>query len=151
MSSTERKVAMITGASSGIGKASAIALSNAGWAVILFARRVEELKQVQDACGGIDNAVMFVGDVTNEDDVEMAFKLGVQTFGGQLILNCIWCYCSPTYLHCPFTLQSPSTRMCAGRLDLLFNVSSSTEPVTIVNYSDITLLCRTLEHPVRLH
>jgi NAD(P)-dependent dehydrogenase (short-subunit alcohol dehydrogenase family) len=46
------KVAMVTGAGSGIGKACAVALGNAGYAVVLAGRRLEALKDVAKAMRG---------------------------------------------------------------------------------------------------
>ena len=40
---TESHVALVTGASSGIGEAAAVALAEAGWAVVGAARRLERL------------------------------------------------------------------------------------------------------------
>lgn len=48
----ERRVAVITGASAGIGAATAVALSQAGFQTVIGARRVEKLKQVSDITGG---------------------------------------------------------------------------------------------------
>jgi len=65
------KIAIITGASSGIGQAVAKRLASEGAFVVLFARREELLKKCQieiEAEGG--NAICFVGDVTREDDVK---------------------------------------------------------------------------------
>jgi len=46
----QQKVVWITGASSGIGEALAIALSNAGARLILSSRRAEELERVKQSC-----------------------------------------------------------------------------------------------------
>ena len=45
-------VAVVTGASSGIGAASARALADAGFEVVLGARRLDRLQEVADECGG---------------------------------------------------------------------------------------------------
>lgn len=45
-------IAVVTGASSGIGAATAIALSAAGFEVVLGARRVDRLREVADRCPG---------------------------------------------------------------------------------------------------
>ena len=64
------RTAVITGASRGLGKSMAEALSEAGAQVALVARDVERLESVRDAIaerGG--TAAVFVGDVTREEDV----------------------------------------------------------------------------------
>ncbi|MFI8961060.1 SDR family NAD(P)-dependent oxidoreductase [Streptomyces sp. NPDC053493] len=76
------KVAMITGASSGIGAAAARLFAAEGAAVVLMARRKERLDALVEeirAAGG--RAVAASGDVTSSDDVERAVAVGVETFG----------------------------------------------------------------------
>lgn len=60
-----RRVAVVTGASSGIGEATALALSRAGFDVVLGARRRERLDDVARRCGG--TAVTL--DVTDDASV----------------------------------------------------------------------------------
>lgn len=47
-----KRVAVITGASSGIGEATARALARSGWHCVLLARREGELERIADALGG---------------------------------------------------------------------------------------------------
>ena len=47
----ERKVAVVTGASSGIGSQTALALARRGYRVVLGARREDKLAAVAAACG----------------------------------------------------------------------------------------------------
>ncbi|MFM8684970.1 MAG: SDR family NAD(P)-dependent oxidoreductase, partial [Bacteroidota bacterium] len=48
MSSTDQpKIALITGASSGIGMASARWFAEHGWSLVLWSRRIERLKELQ--------------------------------------------------------------------------------------------------------
>ena len=48
---TRSKIAIVTGAGSGIGKASALALLRDGWSVALAGRRAELLDQVASEAG----------------------------------------------------------------------------------------------------
>lgn len=77
----ELKVAIVTGASSGIGKATAIALARAGWSLTLFARRADELRQTQAQCPHPDKVLVITGDVTNEESVRELFQATLQRFG----------------------------------------------------------------------
>ncbi|GAB3221084.1 SDR family oxidoreductase [Glycomyces halotolerans] len=69
---TDRPVAVITGASSGIGAASAKALAEAGFAVVLGARRTDRLAEVAAECGGRALAL----DVTDDASVA-SFAAGI--------------------------------------------------------------------------
>ncbi len=76
------KVVLITGASSGIGRALAIQLSRKGAAVGLLARRAEVLKQVAEdieSCGG--RALVLPADVTDAAAVRNAARELRQHFG----------------------------------------------------------------------
>ena len=64
---TERGVAVVTGASSGIGAATAVRLAAAGFEVVLGARRVERLEQVARQCG--HSARPLALDVADDDSV----------------------------------------------------------------------------------
>jgi NAD(P)-dependent dehydrogenase (short-subunit alcohol dehydrogenase family) len=77
------KVALITGASSGIGEAAAVALADAGAAVVLGARRTDKLQAIAQRIN--DNggrAVFLKTDVTKQEDVQALADLAVSKFGG---------------------------------------------------------------------
>ncbi|MEO3753170.1 glucose 1-dehydrogenase [Streptomyces sp. B6B3] len=77
------QVAMITGASSGIGAAAARLFAREGAAVVLMARRADQLASVTaeiTAEGG--RALAVPGDVTVSDDVRSVVEAAVSRFGG---------------------------------------------------------------------
>lgn len=102
------KVAIITGASSGIGRAASIALCEAGWKVVLSARREAELNETKRLCEeaarqagllvnagitrDIENTVaakigdvvslVVPGDVSKEEDVKRLFAEAASIYGG---------------------------------------------------------------------
>ncbi|EAZ89884.1 SDR family oxidoreductase [Crocosphaera chwakensis] len=77
------KVVIITGASSGIGEATAKLLASKGAKVVLGARREQKLKQlVDDIQNAGGQAVYQVMDVVNSSDNEAIAKLAKETFGG---------------------------------------------------------------------
>jgi NAD(P)-dependent dehydrogenase (short-subunit alcohol dehydrogenase family) len=78
----EGKVAIVTGATSGIGKAVAIGLAQAGAFVVVVGRRVDEGRAVVDeitASGG--RASYFKADISKEEDVEKMVQFTVDTYG----------------------------------------------------------------------
>ncbi len=76
------KVALVTGASSGMGRATAIALANQGAKVVAAARRFERLQAVvaEIKSRGKD-ATPVAMDVTKRADVDSAVALTVKTYG----------------------------------------------------------------------
>jgi len=76
------KVAIVTGAGSGIGKASAIALLKAGFCVAFAARRAEQLDEAIAESGiGADRALAVPTDVTVPESVKALFDATVAKFG----------------------------------------------------------------------
>lgn len=75
-------VAVITGASSGIGRATAHAFAERGAAVVLAARRADKLAEVEAECADFGGRALAVRtDVTQEADVEALARLAVETYG----------------------------------------------------------------------
>jgi NADP-dependent 3-hydroxy acid dehydrogenase YdfG len=76
------KVAVITGASSGIGKAIAIHFANQGVMVSLGARRVDKLEELASLIKSSSGQVtLFATDVTQKETVEGLIRHTLDTFG----------------------------------------------------------------------
>ncbi len=75
------KDAVVTGASSGIGKASALALLNAGYSVALAGRRKDALEAAVRESEARDRALAVVTDVGNPADVKALFAKVKDQFG----------------------------------------------------------------------
>jgi 3-oxoacyl-[acyl-carrier protein] reductase len=76
------KVAIITGASSGIGKAISMRFAEAGVKLALVARTTEKLEKVKQALLNLGaDAISVPTDVTNNEDVEEMVKRVVEKFG----------------------------------------------------------------------
>jgi NAD(P)-dependent dehydrogenase (short-subunit alcohol dehydrogenase family) len=74
------KVAIITGAGSGVGRASALALHKAGYAVVLAGRRADALAETARLAGDA-RALPVPTDATNSQSVTALFDQAVQKFG----------------------------------------------------------------------
>src|SRR5438552_7009445 len=73
------KVALITGAGTGIGKAAALALSQEGYAVVLSGRRKDKLEEV--AAQAKSRTLIVPGDVGDVAAVRALFAKAKETFG----------------------------------------------------------------------
>lgn len=98
----------------GIGRATAVALSKAGWSLALFARRLDKLNDTRDMCADHSKTLVIEGSVSDEGDVLRLFETTVNHFGmytSSYIVN-LW------------------LKISTGRLDLLFNVRFA--PIRII-------------------
>lgn len=79
---SSNRIAMVTGAGTGIGKATALALLKNGFSVVLAGRRTEPLQQVVQEAGVSDERTLVVPtDVTNPDAVAALFAASQDKFG----------------------------------------------------------------------
>lgn len=85
MASLAGKVAIITGASSGIGAATAVMFSKLGAQLVLTGRNQANLESVASQCEGTQ-PVTVVADLDKEEDVENILKVTMETKGSLDIL-----------------------------------------------------------------
>lgn len=76
------QVVVLTGASRGIGEATALALAEAGADLVLGARNNEQLNQVAAACRDCQvNVVAVPCDITRQEDVDRLVQTALDTYG----------------------------------------------------------------------
>ncbi|MFE9899746.1 bifunctional aldolase/short-chain dehydrogenase [Streptomyces achromogenes] len=82
------RVALVTGAGSGIGRAIAHRLVTEGACVVVADLNAEGAARVAEELGGPDKAVAVTVDVTSEEQITAAFRSAVLAFGGvDLVVN----------------------------------------------------------------
>ena len=80
--STASKVAVITGAGTGIGRATALAFVNDGWQVAITGRRKEPLEETLTAAGaGRERMIAVSADVSDPQSVAALFQQVKEKFG----------------------------------------------------------------------
>jgi NAD(P)-dependent dehydrogenase (short-subunit alcohol dehydrogenase family) len=75
------KIAIVTGAGTGVGKSAALALNQAGWTVVLAGRREQPLKDVQTASAHPKHCAVVPTDVADPASVEKLFDTVVKLHG----------------------------------------------------------------------
>jgi len=79
---TKQKIALVTGAGSGIGRAAAIGLLADGWTVVLAGRRPEPLQKLADEAASRGQTALAVStDVTDPASVQALFDTIEQRYG----------------------------------------------------------------------
>jgi NAD(P)-dependent dehydrogenase (short-subunit alcohol dehydrogenase family) len=76
----QQKVALVTGAGSGVGRAAALALMKAGYAVVLAGRRKEALEETAKLGGGAKSLAVST-DIRDVESIRALFAKTKETFG----------------------------------------------------------------------
>jgi NAD(P)-dependent dehydrogenase (short-subunit alcohol dehydrogenase family) len=143
MAELQNKIALVTGASSGIGHATAIKFASEGARVAIVARRADKLDEVakEIRARGSDGK-SIVADVTQETDIERVVRETVAAFGGiDIVVNAAgiiangnientklpdWDYMFNVNVRGPFYLTQRAMPYLIERKGNVVNVSSVT-------------------------
>lgn len=85
------RVAVVSGASSGLGQQMALALARQGAALVILARRMERLEEFKPKLleAGAEKVLAIKCDVTSTEDIDAAAKAAEKEFGKvDILLNC---------------------------------------------------------------
>lgn len=75
------KVVLVTGASSGIGAATAVQLAKLGASLALTGRNVENLQKTANECNKSPNVFTVPGNLTSENDIKKIYTEVMNKFG----------------------------------------------------------------------
>src|ERR1051326_4805573 len=79
---TQHRIALVTGAGSGIGRAASLALQSAGWSVVLAGRRMPELEKTAGMANSAGGRMLPVStDISDPTAVRELFDAARRTFG----------------------------------------------------------------------
>ncbi len=79
--SEAHKIAVVTGAGTGIGRAAALALMKIGFTVVLVGRRLEKLQETQKLGEDAGQSLTVLADMTDSTSIGTLFAKVMETFG----------------------------------------------------------------------
>ena len=81
------KLAYITGATKGIGRATAVTFANAGWDLILLARDLEMLEMLRDELSDTGSTINLVKcNLSNSDEIDNSINESIKKYGCPAVL-----------------------------------------------------------------
>jgi NAD(P)-dependent dehydrogenase (short-subunit alcohol dehydrogenase family) len=81
MPDAANKIAIVTGAGTGVGRAASLALMNAGFTVVLAGRRLEMLQETQKLGDNVGKSLPVSADMTDPASIAALFAKTVETYG----------------------------------------------------------------------
>jgi len=81
MAEATQKIALVTGAGTGVGRAASLALMNAGFTVVLVGRRMEMLQETQKLGGNVGKSLCVSADMTDPGSIAALFEKVKTTYG----------------------------------------------------------------------
>jgi NAD(P)-dependent dehydrogenase (short-subunit alcohol dehydrogenase family) len=81
MAETRQKIAIVTGAGTGVGRAASLALINAGFTLVLVGRRLEMLQETQKLGGDASKSLCVQADMTDPASIAALFDKVKNTYG----------------------------------------------------------------------
>ena len=81
MADATNKIAIVTGAGTGVGRAASLALMNAGFTVVLAGRRMEMLEETKKLGDNVGKSMCVSADMTNPGSIGALFAKVMETYG----------------------------------------------------------------------
>src|SRR5512134_1702895 len=81
MAEAKQKIALVTGAGTGVGRAASLALMNAGFTVVLAGRRMEMLEETRKLGDNVGKSLCVSADMTKPDSIAALFAKVKDTYG----------------------------------------------------------------------
>src|ERR671923_215464 len=81
MAQAAQKIAVVTGAGTGVGRAASLALMNAGYTVVLAGRRMEMLEETKKLGDNVGKSMCVSADMTSPASIAALFAKVMQTYG----------------------------------------------------------------------
>ena len=99
------KLAYITGATKGIGRATAVTFANAGWDLILLARDLEMLKILRDELSNTESTINLVEcDLSNANEIDNSINESIKKYGPpSVLINNAGCAFNGNLVEMPLT------------------------------------------------
>src|SRR5258707_15026492 len=81
MAEAANKIAVVTGAGTGVGRAASLALMNAGFTVVLAGRRMEMLEETKKLGDNVGKSLCVSADMTSPASIAALFAKVVENYG----------------------------------------------------------------------